>query len=749
MNRAIKDEINQEVPQEIEKMAMPQNPNQLQISEEMQNQLVDIVMEDYETAKTHRDQRDYGTDSKGTKPDFEKWRKGLLDLYNSERIPKTIPWKFCSNRSLRIAKAILDTLHSRLYPSIVNEYLIKFKADNATSFYKLDRIEKLMHWWLFVHSKIQASFDDWIKIQLGFGDAVVESSWSASPRDEGKTEENPVVGPDNQPLMNPDGTPAVVKKRIISMFEKTVSKIYTRDRFFLQKGSVDIEREPVVLKDDFLYRDLEEGEVMGKFVNVSTLLKERIPFNKKLVEGLAPGEAERIRDIKIRNEPVEVLKWYGSFDSDGDGFAEDVRVYINPEHKIYLGGIQITKVTKSGRRPIDFSKIESRIENPEENWGYGILECVKELAEEIDAIFNQMSDANTLMILTPGFYDPGGDLEAGSLYLQPNKITPVSDPQRNMYFPQINSPIEKMIAAIRLVIEFIERLTGASSYVMGKESEIVGGSGTATRTNAIMASANERFGLPAERLRRGAANIIRQHLDLLQLNIPQGLEQRILGDDGNPIFSPNELSQLGIAGEYDCFLLPDPSAGSKGAEQQIAQMFYSILMQNPLVATNPVSIYKLTADFIKAYGKNEKEYIGPAPDADMVDDPDQENTLMIQGDFGRVTPQFQENHQMHIKKHTDLMQSPSLFQIPPMLANEIVGYAKQHIQQHMMMMQVAQSIMMKGAKGGKPGGEGTGNSAVEGVGGKPTLENAPGPLGEALNSKRVGESSGGQGQQIA
>ena len=274
---------------------------------------------------------------------------------------------------------------------IHDEYLIKFKAQNAASFYKLERIEKLMEWWLFVHSKIQRSFDDWVKIQLGFGDALVETTWSAVPRDQGETEQKPIIGPDNQPVVDPQtGQPAVVTSKKISMVEKSISKIYTRDRFFLQKGSVDIEREPVVLKDNFLYRDLEEGEVMGKFVNVTSVLKEKIPVAKKDVAGLDEQESSKLKDIKIRNESVEVLKWYGFFDADGDGFAEDVRVYVNPEHKIYLGGIQMTKVTKSGRRPLDFSKIESRLENPEENFGYGILESVHELADEIDSIFNQM-----------------------------------------------------------------------------------------------------------------------------------------------------------------------------------------------------------------------------------------------------------------------------------------------------------------------------------------------------------------------
>ena len=123
---------------------------QLVLSPEMQDTLVDVVMEDYNSSKEYRNGRNYGTTSRGTKLAFDEWRKELLDLYNSERIPKTIPWKFCSNRSLRIAKAIVDMLHARLFPTISNEELLKFRAENIASFPKLERIQKLEHWWEFV-----------------------------------------------------------------------------------------------------------------------------------------------------------------------------------------------------------------------------------------------------------------------------------------------------------------------------------------------------------------------------------------------------------------------------------------------------------------------------------------------------------------------------------------------------------------------------------------------------------------------
>ena len=754
MGREIKDERLGQDLEPQEDISVPISPIQIQVTPELEDTLVRIVQEDFDSAKQARDGKDYGQTSKGEQLDFEKWFKGLQDLYNGRRIPKTTPWKFCSNRSLMIAAAILDMLHARLFAAIIQPELTRFKPGGVEDYPKVERITKLMSWWFWVRSRMEGTLDQWIKIILGYGDAITESSWKAMPRDTGKSQSTPIT----DEMGNQIGED---KQRIIELFESTASKIYLRSQFYLQKGSTDISREPVILEDTLLYRDLEEGEAQGKFLNVSNLLKEKLPFAKETVKNMSLEEADRIRNIKLRNEPVKILTWYGNYDADGDGFAEDVKIVISPEYNLYLGGIQMVNITKSGKRPLDFTKLDSRIDCPSENFGIGILEKVKELAEEVDAIFNQMTDGNTLSILMPGFFDPGGDLDAASLSLAPNRLVPVSDPQRNVYFPQINIQTEKLLNAIRLVLEFIERLTAASSYVLGKESEVVGGSGTATRTNAIVGAANERFALPSKRLREGAGRIIQNHLDLLQLNIPPGLETRILGEDGQPLFGADELTAMGITGEFDAYLLEDPSFGSSDMEKEISSMLYSVLMQNMIVATDPVKIYEVTADLIKAYGKEPERYLGPKPDADMIDKPEDENTLMVQGDFKRVRAMITENHVEHIRVHSELMQSPSIAEIAttaPELVNQIMQFNQQHIMEHMQMLQAMQAMIGKigGPSGavGQDKGLGNGPGDEKGSGGPQTpgglggMEQAPGPLGAALNEQRAGQGKPNPQRQV-
>lgn len=691
---------------------------QIPLDEETQKLLVEIILDDFNKAKGDRLKQNYGTTSKGETLRFDAWLKSLKDLYNAERIPKTIPWKFCSNRSLRIATSILDMIHSRLFPAVWNEDLARWRPGKAVDSPKARRIELFMNWWIRVWSPMRSFFDKWTKQVTGLGDGLTESSWELDEIGQGK-----------------------ISRRVVP-----------KESVYTMKGARDVQKDPVMINEKPLYRQLEELEKDGGAVNISTELAKMIyvpsPANTQ-------GD-DRFKAVKLRNEEIEIIRWYGHFDYNGDGVAENIRVMISPEHRLYLGGIDMVNVTYSGRRPINFTKYDNYLARLDDLDGEGVLFKVKELAEEIDAIFNQMSDAHTLAVLRPFFYDPSGDVDAPAIVLGPNKGIPITRPNENILFPQIEIPTDRLINAIRLVLEFVERLTAASEYIMGRESDIVGGSGTATRTNAIVQSAEIRFTLPSERLRQGAADILTTELDLLQLNIPDGFEQMVLGEGGAPIFKAGELSEQGLSGKFTAYLLPDPSMGSKQTERELMSMVYSILMQNILVGTDPSKIYQVTYDYLKSYGMEEqaKRYLGPAPSQDDIDSPEDENTLMVQGDFARVKANIAENHIEHIMKHTELMKSPSLALIgktAPALLEQIMTYNQQHIQEHMMLMQQMMSLMGKANKGGglpqggqqdgsssgPVGGAAQGNQNGASVGG---MENSQGPLGAALNQKRKGES---------
>lgn len=384
---------------------------------------------------------------------------------------------------------------------------------------------------------------------------------------------------------------------------------------------------------------------------------------------MTPQELEDIKLLKLRNEEVTVFVEYVKYDLDGDGVEENLRVMVNREHHLYLGGVDIRDLSHKGLRPIDVTLYLPRINEPSGNRGLGVLEQVRELAMEIDALFNQITDANSLMVLRPGFYDPSGDLSPAALKLAPNKMTPVTRPRDNVFFPEFTVPTEKLVGMVQVVLEFVERLTAASEFVFGKEGEFAGGSGTATRTNTIIQSAATRHSIPIERGREGASRIVSTHLDLVQKNLSFGIESRVLGQKGQPLFGEGELGTpkdptKGISGEFDAYLLPDESMGSKETERQLSQLLYTLLTQNIIVASDPAKLYKITADVLKAWGKDPILYLGPPTEIAGGFSANDEFTLILQGEFGRVRPSVTQNHLDHILQHQAQLNDP-VIAFPP------------------------------------------------------------------------------------
>ena len=721
----------------------------LSMEKSMETTLVEVVLDDYEKAKKDRDTQSFGINAKGETLDFKKWFKDIERLYTGERESKVVPWKFCSNRSLRIGTAILEMLHSRLFSGVWNENLTRWRPGEVKDTPKVERISKFMDWWVRVWSPMREFFESWTKITAGYGDSLTEISWEVEEFETSETEEIPITDEAGSQLTNPDGTPSIQQQPKMMRIEKSKARIIPKDAVYFMKGARDVQKDPVVIEEEFLYKDLEEMELQGKAVNVTNELSKFIVVS--VPEGNDPVQKERLTQVKRRNVPIRTIRWYGHYDLEGTGLIQSVRVLIDPEHRIFLGGIAMKNLTKSGRRPLEYTKYGSYLHKIDELFGEGVLDQVKELSDEVDAIFNQMTDANTLSVLRPGFFDPSGDVDAKAIKIAPNIMHPVTDPSHNVYFPEFQINTDRLINAIRMVLEFIERLTAASSYVMGRESDIVGGSGTATRTQAIIQSAEIRFARPVERLKDGAARILTRLLDVIQLNIPPGMETRVLGEDMKPIFQAGEISDMGISGQFDAYLLGDASMGSKETERQIATTMYSLLIQNPLVATDPYKLYKITADILKSAGKDPEEYLGPEPKIDDIDNPEDENTLMVQGEFDRVRANLAENHLLHIQTHMQLMESPSLqliSQTAPNLVNQIVQYNQYHIQEHQQMLQTIISMVQSVGKGGGTNGiasgqTGQGSEQAGTNGSKKTqselsMANGSGPLGQALNTQASG-----------
>lgn len=698
VNRAIKDE--QGAPDvEAPDNLVNKNPLLLNMSKEKQDELVQVIMEDYRNAKEARQQTSWGTDSDGKGVDFDTKYADLVDLYEGADVKRPEAW-MCG-RSLKIAQSIVEMLVARLFPAVWNDDTARWKPVEYTDKKRTEAANKIMGWVINVWMKARIDMLELVRACISMGTVYTEPYWEVKKKDLGETRKQEVVDEMGQPQLDQMGQPMVIETKMLTMDEKPALRNIPLTKILTQPGCTDIQDEPVIKLQDFYYWELEQEQREGIVENVTGELKDAV--DKTIISkfGSELEKAEKISDFnaKRRSSLVECLVWYGPFDANDDGFAEEICVRVAIKEEIYLQGFETSKISRRGKRPLVQTNFINRMFKL---LGIGVLEQVKPLAEEIDACFRQLQDANTLGIMKWGFYDPNSDYNPDEHVAKPRAMYPVTNPQQNVYFPDMSVPIERLINAIRLVMEFTERLTAASSYVMGKESNIVGGSGTATRTQAIMSSADARFNLPAMNMRDGVAEILTQIFDICFLNMPEGLEKRILGENSEKIFESSEEVKDAFLTQMDCYLEPNSAFGDINTARELSMMLYDkfVMGGNPLVVGAVDKIYHATANVFKAYGENPNEWIGPAPVAKETNDPLEEHTIIREGREIPADPQ--ENHLEHIMTHMQVLQTPEIIQWP----REAVMLLQQHIESHKQMMQMVMQFQSQGKKGADQNGQG-------------------------------------------
>lgn len=744
MSRPLKDEMRpEELTEGSEERAesTPLNPLLFDLSPEKQEALIQVIMEDYRNAKEAREQTDWGTDIAGKGIDFDTKYASLVALYEGNDVQRPEDW-MCG-RSLKVAQSIVEMLVSRLFPAIWNEDTVRWKPVEYTDKKRTDDVNKIMKWVFVVWMKIRLDILDLVRGTIAYGTMFTEPYWMVNKKDLGETQQEPEVDPTTgEPVINPEtGEQNYIESRMLHVDERPAIKHYSVVDVLTQPGATDIQKEPLIKRQNFYYYELEQEQAEGIAQNITDKLKDSIDKNIITKFGQEMEKAEKIQDLnaKRRSSVVECITWYGPFDANEDGFPEEIAVRVAVKDEIYLQGFATSAISRRGERPLVQTNFLNRMFKL---LGIGVLEQVKPLAEEIDAVFRQIQDANTLGIMRWGFYDPNSDYDPEEHVAKPRAMYPVTNPSQNVFFPDMNVPIERLLAAIQTLMEFVERLTAASSVVMGKEGKFAGGSGTATRTQAIVSSADARFNIPAMNIRDGIAEMMTQIFDLCFLNMPEGLEKRILGEDHEPIFESGQAIKEAFYTQMDSYLEPNAAFGDINTMRELSTILYDkfVLGGNPLVVGSMDRLYHATAEVFKAYGEEPKEWIGPAPVSKETSDPFEEHTIIREGRV--ISPDPQENHLEHIMVHSQMLQSPEIVTWP----KEAAMILTQHIEEHKnMMIQIMQFQAQQGGAGGQgqdSGGDSKKATGSEGAAGKPGASGSAAPAQDTSANQTQGTTLG-------
>lgn len=572
--------------------ASDQQSVQYQFTEPQKQKVVDQILRELEYEESSREE-------------FMSIRAESMRLFEGIREPKSDPWEGCSNVTTMLAAAHVKLMHARLFPAVWNPDLLYWRPVERADIDNVDSVKKFMKWAVKNDIKMQPIIDDATLQGLVDGTIVFKVRWAQTWK--------------WIATRVPKGFGFFGKKRFelkheYKKFEKPeVDLIEIED--YIQSGP-DAQRCSYILHSTYnVLSDLRAQEKSGLLLRGS-VTDELQPEIDEMVKGGSrevKEEAEGYSKVEAMREtrPIRTVERYGKWEVNGEMVESVFRIAV--ETGTYLSGKPLTAVNMIGRRPFVVGPL---IRRGGRVYGQSIVELLRGLQKEIDAIHNQRIDAGTISIAPFGVYRAASSFKPETIKIGPGYMIPVDD-IKDVNFVQAPANFGFSFQEERLIVEYIEKLTVTSSYSFGRESDIVKSRATATSTLALLGQSDQAFTILGLRLQEIFSNLMTMILQYYQMYMPPGLSERVLGEDAGGkldlLFKEEGLRPETIAGNYDAYMELDVSGGNKAVEQQTAQI---IFQQAPVLLqlTQDPRGWEITANFLRKMGEIDIErYIGPKP----------------------------------------------------------------------------------------------------------------------------------------
>jgi len=229
------------------------------------------------------------------------------------------------------------------------------------------------------------------------------------------------------------------------------------------------------------------------------------------------------------------------------------------------------------------------------HFGRTLPQILEHCQSEINAIHNQRVDATSLAISKVFKRINGSQTETDAIKVFPGNVIDVGSADELTEFiinPQIPGVDIEMQAK-----EWSERASPINDIAAGKSMD--GSNHTAREVSIVAAKGNLRINDVITRLQRSYIELAEQVLGLLyQFSTEEELKaMQVTADE---LKMPWRIIPQGSLANSD-----------KQSKRQDAMFKYQTLMQNPLVATDMLKVYRVTADLLSAFDVEDIEsYIG-------------------------------------------------------------------------------------------------------------------------------------------
>lgn len=310
----------------------------------------------------------------------------------------------------------------------------------------------------------------------------------------------------------------VVKSKNVTLVDGPVVNIPNPwDTFSARKDTIEVEKQPWLGLRYYLSRyDVEQAVKSGFFLEEA---KKSVPGRRDRIASEPDQTKSELEGVSSSEEAasIEFREIHHRFDistNQNEVQYEDAITTISMETRTIVRCIH--NPFFHGQRPW----LHGFYMNDDNRWeGYGVLEKLESVQDEVDTIHRQALDANTLSVniffTTPGniIRDKAGK---GHLSVKPNSIEYVHSPEKIQTEQLGNmSQVQHSIALEQIVRGYGEKLSGVNDYSTNSDA-LLKSRATFGGTQAILNEGNQRFVSGANNIRRMLSRLGLQELQLWQ-----------------------------------------------------------------------------------------------------------------------------------------------------------------------------------------------------------------------------------------
>ena len=331
--------------------------------------------------------------------------------------------------------------------------------------------------------------------------------------------------------------------------------------------------------------------------------------------GVEPPDNDMFKHRKVLEQHVfmAILDRDGN-QVKGEAIMQPYIIWVDYDSKKVLR-IVSREVKIGGRKErIDFFTKYEFLPSPDDGfYGVGFGALIERSNELANTLINQLTDAGTLANTQSGFVNKRSGIKRGDFKLKRGRFTEVDfkgDDIRKSLMPMVfKEPSQVLFQLLGLIQDYANRVTTVSEMFTG---ELPKSDTSATAVVSLIEQGLKVFSAIYKGLHASFSKELQKLYKLNGIFLDEKEffsivinEDKVKALGANRKFIMQNIGKADYQSRMDVVPVSDPGIISKTEKVAKAQLLYQEAKTNPLIANNPVSLFRATDNFFSQIEDNE------------------------------------------------------------------------------------------------------------------------------------------------